>query len=91
MLQRDASDRSSSPDTSSAVIDPYDPTDLNPTTSKAIDSSCWEVAALQDHYLAAVATMAKVFEEAFTKPEFNMEDFLDHGYGTVSHSGAGES
>jgi U3 small nucleolar RNA-associated protein 19 len=28
--------------------------------------------------------MAGIFKEVFTKPEFNMEDFLDHGYATVS-------
>lgn len=27
--------------------------------------------------------MAKIFEEAFTKPNYNMEDFLDHAYSTV--------
>jgi U3 small nucleolar RNA-associated protein 19 len=27
--------------------------------------------------------MAKIFSEVFTKPQFGMEDFLDHGYGTV--------
>ena len=31
--------------------------------------------------------MAKVFQEVFTKPEYNMEDFLDHGYGTVRPDG----
>ena len=35
--------------------------------------------------------MAKVFQEVFTKPEFNMEDFLDHGYGTVRLSGENTS
>lgn len=39
---------------------------------------------LQNHYLASISTLAKVFTEVFTKPEYNMEDFLDHGYDTVS-------
>jgi hypothetical protein len=41
---------------------------------------------LQTHYLSSVSILAKIFTEVFTKPEFNMEDFMDHGYGTVSHS-----
>lgn len=64
--------------------DPYDENEDRVGHTKAIDSSAWELAALKDHYLASIATLAKVFGEQFTKPEFNMEDFLDHGYGTVS-------
>jgi U3 small nucleolar RNA-associated protein 19 len=64
--------------------DPYDENEPVPGKSKAIDSSVWELAALKNHYLASVGTMAKIFGEQFTKPEFNLEDFLDHGYGTVS-------
>lgn len=63
--------------------DPYNASDPSPTSSNAIASSCWELAALQTHYLSSVSTLAKIFTEVFTKPQFNMEDFLDHGYGTV--------
>lgn len=63
--------------------DPYDPLEPAPMQTKAIDSSCWELAALQKHYSSSVSTLAKVFGEAFTRPEYNMEDFLDHGYTTV--------
>jgi hypothetical protein len=28
--------------------------------------------------------MSGIFKEVFTKPEFSLEDFLDHGYATVS-------
>jgi U3 small nucleolar RNA-associated protein 19 len=38
---------------------------------------------LQTHYQASISTLAKIFTEVFTKPQFNMEDFLDHGYGTL--------
>lgn len=31
-----------------------------------------------------MATLERVLEEAFTKMPYAMEDFLDHGYGTVS-------
>jgi U3 small nucleolar RNA-associated protein 19 len=65
-------------------IDPYNAEDKNPFTSNAIKSSCWELSSLQTHYLSSVSILAKIFTEVFTKPEFNMEDFMDHGYGTVS-------
>lgn len=64
--------------------DAYDPQEERVMHTKAIESSVWELASLKDHYLASIATLAKIFSEQFTKPEFNMEDFLDHGYGTVS-------
>ena len=30
-----------------------------------------------------MSTLAKIFGEPFTKPGYNMEDFLDHSYGTM--------
>jgi len=30
-----------------------------------------------------VSTLARIFTEAFTKPGYNMEDFLDHTYDTL--------
>ncbi|ODN74882.1 hypothetical protein L202_07184 [Cryptococcus amylolentus CBS 6039] len=63
--------------------DPYDAEEKNPLKTRAIESSCWELSTLQKHYLASVSTLAKVFGEVFTKAEYDMEDFLDHGYGTL--------
>ncbi|WOO77741.1 putative protein [Vanrija pseudolonga] len=63
--------------------DPYDEKETAPIATRALESSVWELAALQNHYLASVATLAKIFAEQFTKPEFNLEDFLDHGYATL--------
>lgn len=60
--------------------DPYDPTATSPLESRALDSSLWEIAALQKHYLPSVSSLAKVFSEVFTKPRFGMEDFLDHTF-----------
>lgn len=76
MLQRDAEDAESQ--------DTYDENEKDPMNTHALESSLWELKALQRHYLSHVATMSKVFQEVFTKPEFQMEDFLDHGYATVS-------
>lgn len=65
-------------------VDPFDPEEKDPLKTKALESSLWEIAALQHHYLSSVSTLVKVFGEPFTKAEYNMEDFLDHSYNTVS-------
>lgn len=51
--------------------------------TNALESSLWELYSHRQHYHAAVSTLAKIFEEAFTRPSYAMEDFLDHTYGTV--------
>jgi U3 small nucleolar RNA-associated protein 19 len=66
--------------------DPYNVDEQDPLKTGAIDSSLWELKSLQRHYLSHVSTMGKIFEEVFTKPEFNLDDFLDHTYATVSPS-----
>ena len=52
--------------------------------TNALESSLWELYSQKKHYHTAIATMASVFEEAFTKNSFAMEDFMDHTYITVS-------
>ncbi|OXB36595.1 hypothetical protein LQV05_004891 [Cryptococcus neoformans] len=64
-------------------VDPFDPEEKDPLKTQALESSLWEIAALQHHYLSSVSTLAKVFGEPFTKAEYNMEDFLDHSYNTL--------
>lgn len=64
--------------------DPFDMDMLDPYECKAIDSSLWEVQTLSQHYYANVSTLAKIFGEQFLKPKYNLEDFLDHTYATVS-------
>jgi hypothetical protein len=67
-------------------VDPYDASHPNPLQSNALDSSLWEIATHQKHYLSSVSSLAKIFTEVFTKPRYGMEDFLDHTYVTVSGS-----
>lgn len=55
----------------------------NPTLTNALESSLWELYSHRQHYHASVSTLAKVFQEAFTRPSYAMEDFLDHTYSTV--------
>ncbi|BFZ62157.1 Maturation and nuclear export of 40S ribosomal subunits interacting protein [Saitoella coloradoensis] len=63
--------------------DPFDPEEPEPLNSRALESSLWELATLQNHYHPNVATLAKILQEQFTKPSYNLEDFLDHNYSTM--------
>lgn len=64
--------------------DPFDENEPSPLLTNALSSSLWELASHRNHYLSSVSTLAKIFSEAFTKPSYAMEDFLDHSYTTVS-------
>ena len=54
--------------------------------TRALDSSLWELLSHTLHYHAGVSTLCKVFSEAFTKPGYTLEDFLDHTYHTVGRN-----
>ena len=64
--------------------DPFRMEEPDPMETGALDSSLWEIHTLQYHYHPNVATIAKIISEQFTKQAYNMEDFLDHSYATVS-------
>lgn len=64
--------------------DPFLPDEEDPMETHAIESSLWEIVMLQSHYHPNVATLAKIISEQFTKHSYNLEDFLDHSYGSVS-------
>lgn len=64
--------------------DPFDMDEADPFLTNAIESSVWELVALQSHYHPNVATLAKIISEQFTKRSYNLEDFLDHSYTAVS-------
>ena len=64
-------------------IDTFLADEPNPNLTSALDSSLWELYSHKNHYHAGVSTLARIFEEAFTKPSYPMEDFLDHTYATV--------
>lgn len=63
--------------------DPFLADEPNPNLTNALDSSLWELYSHKNHYHAGVSTLARIFEEAFTKPSYPTEDFLDHTYATV--------
>jgi U3 small nucleolar RNA-associated protein 19 len=64
--------------------DPFKMEEEDPMMTGAIDSSVWELQTLQSHYHPNVATLAKIISEQFTKQTYNLEDFLDHSYNSVS-------
>jgi U3 small nucleolar RNA-associated protein 19 len=66
--------------------DPFLPDEKDPLETQAIDSCLWEIVQLQSHYHPNVATIAKIISEQFTKQAYNLEDFLDHSYGSVGYS-----
>jgi U3 small nucleolar RNA-associated protein 19 len=66
--------------------DPFDMKQTDPQLTGAIDSSLWELETLQSHYHPNVASLARVISEQFTKQQYNIEDFLDHGYGNMMDS-----
>ncbi|RKF65533.1 Uncharacterized protein GcC1_119021 [Golovinomyces cichoracearum] len=65
------------------IDDPFVADEEDPMKTKAIDSSLWEIVMLQSHYHPNVATLAKILSEQFTKQSYNIEDFLDHSYGSM--------
>ncbi|KAB8303310.1 hypothetical protein EYC80_004750 [Monilinia laxa] len=68
------------------LSDPFLMDEEDPMLTNAIDSSLWEIVTLQSHYHPNVATLAKIISEQFTKQSYNLEDFLDHSYGSMLES-----
>lgn len=66
------------------LSDPFLAEEEDPMETRALESSLWEIVMLQSHYHPNVATLAKIISEQFTKQAYNLEDFLDHSYGSVS-------
>ena len=67
-------------------VDPYDSDETDPQRTGALESSLWELHTLQDHYNPTVAQICRIISEQFTKQQYNIEDFLDHGYLTMLES-----
>ena len=67
----------------SAFQDPFDEEEQDPNLTGAVDSSLWELDTLRIHWHPNVATIAKILGEQFLKRSYNLEDFLDHSYGSL--------
>ena len=64
------------------IEDKFDAETDDPEQANALQSSLWELGALERHYFPAVATMAKSVgrEQELSAPLHDMEDFLVHTY-----------
>lgn len=62
--------------------DKYNPETDDPEEANALQSSLWELVALERHYYPAVATMAKSIgrETELNTPLYDLEEFLIHTY-----------
>ncbi|KAG5519379.1 hypothetical protein PMAC_002005 [Pneumocystis sp. 'macacae'] len=63
--------------------DPFLEHELDPSKTRALDSSLWELATLVDHYHPTVSTLARILSEQFTKPSYNLSDFLNYSYTNI--------
>lgn len=63
--------------------DSFDFDQPDPLLTGAIESSLWELSTLQNHYYSNIASLASIMSQKFTKPRYELEDFLDHGYATM--------
>ncbi|KAI5779314.1 CBF/Mak21 family-domain-containing protein [Geopyxis carbonaria] len=63
--------------------DPFDENEEDPLQTGAIDSCIWEIEMLMTHWHPNVATLCRIIKEQFTKEQYNLEDFLDHTYGSM--------
>jgi len=79
----------SSSDPVDLATDPFLPLEPDPQKTNAIASSLWELETLQSHYHPNVAAIARIISEQFTKQQYNLEDFLDHGYASMLESELG--
>lgn len=64
----------------------FDDNEPDPLKTNALQSSLWELETLQTHYHPNVASLAKIMSQPFTKPQYILEDFLDHSYKVLMDS-----
>ncbi|XP_045881987.1 nucleolar complex protein 4 homolog isoform X2 [Meles meles] len=57
--------------------DPYDPEEEDPAKSRALESSLWELQALQRHYHPEVSQAASVINQALSVPEVSIAPLLE--------------
>ncbi len=64
-------------DVESKKNDPFKMSELDPAKCKAIESSIWEIHALNRHYWTGAVKQSRIFTERLTKPPFKLDDFLN--------------
>ncbi|KAL7294525.1 hypothetical protein TKK_0012055 [Trichogramma kaykai] len=68
---------------SGAAGDPYLMEERDPLQSNAINSSLWEIKALQDHVLPSVATAARFIREPLPQVEYDLAGALERTSGQI--------
>ncbi|KAJ3093049.1 hypothetical protein HK102_010954 [Quaeritorhiza haematococci] len=63
--------------------DPYDFNEENPENCNALNSSLWEIQTMKEHYLPAVSTLARIFDEPLEKPPHDLDSYLDQTYSQI--------
>jgi U3 small nucleolar RNA-associated protein 19 len=66
-----------------AKDDPFSFDEMDPSKSRASESSLWEIQALANHYVPSVSTMAKIFDihGDMRKQQYKLEDeVVDQSY-----------
>jgi U3 small nucleolar RNA-associated protein 19 len=61
-------------------VDPYRPNETNPMQTGALDSSLWEVEALQKHPNPSISTLAKAFNQKFNRKPYDLRNFSEANY-----------
>jgi U3 small nucleolar RNA-associated protein 19 len=61
-------------------VDPFIDTEEDPMKTNAMNSSLWEIQALMNHYIPNVASLARVFQNKFTKLRYDVEEFTAVSY-----------
>ncbi|CAB9514083.1 Nucleolar complex protein 4 homolog [Seminavis robusta] len=70
--------------TSSTTKDPYNADTDDPVQSHALQSSLWELHALEQHYLPAVSTLAaSIGREDFKSPMLQLDEMAQHSYASL--------
>jgi hypothetical protein len=65
-------------------FDPYIMEERDPLKSRAIESSLWELQALQNHILPSVATAAKFINMPLPSVEWDMSSIIENSADDVS-------
>lgn len=53
---------------------------LDPSKTRASESSLWEITMMKKHYCPQVSKLALIFEDSLSKPSYDLEDFFDLTY-----------
>ena len=84
LIHRSSSSDDDDDDDEAGMEDAYDPTTDDPVECRAVESSLWELNALEKHYHPAVATLAKsIGREDPKSPLLQLDEMAQHSYASL--------